>query len=298
MNLKEYLATNRKRIDDALEILMPPPTGPFGEHVAAMRYSLFAGGKRLRPLLCLAAAESVAKAPHQAYDSAIEVACVLEMIHTYSLIHDDLPAMDDDDLRRGQPTSHKMFGEAAAILAGDGLLSYGFELLARPHAHLDPKRQLRIIELIGHASGPFGMVGGQSLDISAENEDVSYEQLRTIHRAKTGALIETALQTGAICAGATDVQERALSSYGAHLGLAFQITDDLLDATSTSEQLGKGAGKDDERGKATYPRFFGIEETRHKARASVDKAIAKLKEFDARAEPLRSIAEYVYTRTN
>ena len=262
-----------------------------------MRYSLFVGGKRIRPVLCLAAAETITRDTSLLH-AVLPVACALECIHTYSLIHDDLPAMDDDDLRRGKPTSHKVYGEAAAILAGDGLLTYSFELLSAASSQLPPERQLRICHLIAKAAGPEGMVGGQALDIANEKQDYPFDLLRTIHKSKTGALIKCSVQAGAAAVGASPEEEESLCRYGENIGLAFQIVDDLLDATSTTEALGKTAGSDDKRGKATYPGYFGIEQTRRKALDAVESAIAALTIFDEHADPLRNLANYIYSRTN
>lgn len=272
--------------------------GPFENHIQAMRYSLFVGGKRIRPILCLAAGEAVAKSANTE-KNLLPVACALECIHTYSLIHDDLPAMDDDDLRRGKPTNHTLFGEAGAILAGDSLLTWAFDLLSSPaNGTLTPEQRLMIIQIIARAAGPQGMVGGQALDIGSENSDFPFETLQTIHKNKTGVLITCSVQAGAIGAGADREQTEKLISFGNNIGLAFQIVDDLLNVTSTTEQLGKAAGSDADRGKATYPAFFGIEKTRTKAKEAVERAIDSLSGFNQNADPLRAIAEYVYTRSH
>ena len=272
--------------------------GPFAQHIEAMRYSLFVGGKRVRPILCLAAAEAVNQST-ATEKNVLPVACALECIHTYSLIHDDLPAMDDDALRRGKPTNHTLFGEAGAILAGDSLLTWAFELLSNPHGDgLTPAQQLQIIHLIARAAGPQGMAGGQALDIATENTKFPFATLKTIHKSKTGALITCAVHAGAIGAGANARQIEQLIAYGDNIGLAFQIVDDLLNVTATTEQLGKAAGSDASRGKATYPAFFGVDETRTKAKEAVAGAIDALAGFDRHAEPLRALAEYIYTRSN
>ena len=273
-------------------------SGPFAHHIEAMRYSLFVGGKRVRPILCLAAGEAVGKSA-ATEENLLPVACALECIHTYSLIHDDLPAMDNDALRRGKPTNHTLFGEAGAILAGDSLLTWAFELLSNPgDGSLTPGQQLQIVHIIARASGPQGMAGGQALDIATENTEFPFATLQTIHKNKTGALITCAVHAGAIGAGADAEQTRQLIAYGDNIGLAFQIVDDLLNVTATTEQLGKAAGSDVNRGKATYPAFFGIEETRVKAQEAVTGAINALAGFDHHAAPLRALAEYVYTRSN
>ncbi|SDO84487.1 polyprenyl synthetase family protein [Desulforhopalus singaporensis] len=296
MEIKTYLSERKQIVDQALQEMMLTPEGPFADHIEAMRYSLFVGGKRVRPILCLAAAEAVGVADQQA--DLLPVACALECIHTYSLIHDDLPAMDDDDLRRGKPTNHTIFGEAAAILAGDGLLTWAFDLLSdTTQGNIPAETRLAIIKKIATASGPLGMVGGQALDIATENSEYPFSTLQTIHRHKTGALITCSVEVGALGAGASNRQLQQLKTFGDNIGLAFQIVDDLLDETSTTEQLGKAAGADASRGKATYPAYFGIEQTRVKAKEATDRAVQALEEFDHRADPLRSLAEYIFTRS-
>ncbi len=297
MEIKQYLTDRKELVEARLQTLMLAADDPFKDHIEAMRYSLFVGGKRVRPILCLAAAEAVTTEP-QLLDEALQVGCAIEFIHTYSLIHDDLPAMDDDHLRRGKPTNHVLYGEAAAILAGDGLLTLAFEVLAAPCTGISAARQLEIIRIIAAAAGPLGMVGGQALDIAGENTTYPFEHLKTIHKSKTGALIKASVQAGAIGAGASKSQLRQLSDYGEAIGLAFQIVDDLLDATSTTEVLGKSAGSDKIRGKATYPAFFGIEETKELARKAVDQAKHALTGFGAQAEPLVQLADYIYSRTH
>jgi len=298
MEIKQYLNRQRELVELALVELLPPITGPLAGHVEAMRYSLLAGGKRVRPILCLAAAEALGAEP----EPLLPLAAALECIHTYSLIHDDLPAMDDDNLRRGIPTSHKKFGEAAAILAGDSLLSFAFELLARPLAAavLTPADQLRIVNRVAVAIGPMGMVGGQVLDIEAEGRggELSLAELQRIHRCKTGALITAAVQVGAIAGGADSRQLTALTAYGEQVGLAFQIVDDLLNVTGDTATLGKAAGSDAARGKATYPAILGLAVSEEKARGAADAAVAALDPelFDHRADPLRELAHYIYSR--
>jgi len=298
MDIKQYLAARREEVEKALAELLPPPAGPLAGHIEAMRYSLLAGGKRVRPILCLAGAEAL----RAESKPLLPLACALECIHTYSLIHDDLPAMDDDDLRRGMPTSHKKFGEAAAILAGDGLLSFAFELLARPlpAASIKAADQLRLTHNIAVAIGPLGMVGGQVLDIEAEGRGgrISLEELQRIHRCKTGALITAAVQTGAIAGGADSSQYAALTAYGQQIGLAFQIVDDLLNVTSDAATLGKAAGSDAARGKATYPALLGLDATRVKAAEAVTAALQALEIFDRQADPLRELARYITSRTH
>jgi geranylgeranyl diphosphate synthase type II len=296
MDVKKYLTQQCAVVEQALARYMLPEEGPLTSHIKAMRYSLFAGGKRIRPILALAAAEAL----HAATTPLLPVACSLECIHTYSLIHDDLPAMDDDDLRRGKPTCHVVFGEAEAILAGDGLLSFAFELMSHPDALLgiSPESQLRMINTIAKAIGPVGMVGGQSLDLAAEGKEIPFEHLRLIHGYKTGALITASVQAGAIFGKGDENQFAALSRYGARIGLAFQIVDDLLDVEGTTADLGKTAGADAQRNKATYPAFFGVAKTKVMAKEAVDEAVTALEIFDAKAEPLRAIARYIYERNN
>ncbi len=294
MEIKTYLNNKRIQVEDALETLLPPETHLFSTHYEAMRYSLFAGGKRIRPVLCIMAAEAFGKN----LTENMAIPCALECIHTYSLIHDDLPAMDDDDLRRGKPTNHTIYGEAQAILSGDGLLTFAFELLSRPAKNdtLSADQKIQIINVIATAAGSPGMVGGQSLDVSSEGKEVPFSTLQAIHRAKTGALITASVQSGAILGGASESEYDFLTTYGSNLGLAFQITDDLLNVEGTPEELGKAAGSDEARQKATYPAFFGVEETREKAKEAVHSALSSLETFDHRAEPLRELAHYILKR--
>ncbi|MBI4792773.1 MAG: polyprenyl synthetase family protein [Deltaproteobacteria bacterium] len=294
MDLKAYLARKREQVEAALATFMLQPDGLLAGHIESMRYSLFAGGKRIRPVLCLAVSEAL----HVDPTPYLPLACSLECIHTYSLIHDDLPAMDNDDLRRGKPTNHKVFGEAAAILAGDSLLTFAFELLAAPGpvGSLSSAERLRIIALIARAIGPLGMVGGQSLDIESEGKPISFETLQYLHSCKTGALITAAVQTGAVIGRADETRFAALTTYGRQIGLAFQIVDDLLNVEGTAEQLGKAVGSDARHDKATYPSFFGVEKTREMAKAAVAGAVEALADFDDQAEPLRELARYIYYR--
>lgn len=295
MDLKEYLKQKRLQVEEALDELMLPSTGPLAEHIETMRYSLFAGGKRIRPVLCLAAAEAL----HTDPTPFLSIACSLECIHTYSLIHDDLPAMDNDDLRRGKPTNHKVFGEAEAILAGDGLLTFAFELLSDTEISGDmtSDERIRIIHIIAKAIGSEGMVGGQAMDIASEGKDIPFETLQFLHSCKTGALITASVQTGAVIGQATEEQFKALSEYGKSIGLAFQIVDDLLDVEGTEEKLGKAVGADAALNKATYPALFGIEETHKKAMNAVNNALKALDNFDEKADYLRELAKYIYYRT-
>jgi len=290
----DYLRERQALINQALKHYVPFLTNYAARVTEAMHYSLFAGGKRLRPILFLAGAEAVGG---QAQDY-LPAACALECIHTYSLIHDDLPAMDDDDLRRGRPTCHRAFDEATAILAGDGLLTLAFELLTHPDlcAKVPAERLLRVIHLIAKAAGIEGMVGGQMADLLAEGREVSPEELDFIHAHKTGALLTASVQAGAIAAGAETPQEEALKHYGQAIGQAFQIVDDLLDILGDEEVMGKPVGSDEAKGKATYPALYGVEASRAKAVALVEEALAALEIFDDRAEPLRDIARYIVER--
>jgi len=296
LDIHAYLDAGRRRVDGALDRLLPPETEQPASLHKAMRYSIFAGGKRLRPLLALAAAEAVGT---QA-DAVLDEACSLELIHTYTLIHDDLPAMDNDDLRRGMPTSHKVFGEAVAILAGDALQTLGFSVLARAgslHRH-SPELLLETAGMLAGAAGSCGVIGGQVVDIESEGRQVSRETLAYIHANKTGRLIEAAVMLGAILGGAKPAQRQALSRFGQAIGLAFQITDDILDVTSTLEELGKTPGKDARAGKATYPGLLGMEEARRMQQRYLELSLDALQEFDEKAEPLRHIARNMVQRSN
>ena len=297
MDIRQYLEAHRKQVDEALALYLLEEPGSLADHFRAMRYSLFAGGKRVRPVLCLAAAEAVKNFKDGFSPALLLTACALECIHTYSLIHDDLPALDDDALRRGKPTNHMVFGEAGAILAGDSLLTFAFELMSRIESGSVPDGdRLRVISLISKAAGPTGMVGGQFLDLTNEGKEVGYETLREIHSRKTGALITASVQAGAVLGSAGSEQFDALTTYGTRVGLAFQIVDDLLNVEGTPEQLGKAAGSDAARNKVTYPSLFGVEETRKKAHEAVDDALAALAGFDGRADMLRELARYIINR--
>jgi geranylgeranyl diphosphate synthase type II len=287
LGLKEYLAAETARIDRALDRLVPPETEPPETIHKAMRYSLFAGGKRIRPLLCLEAARTVAGREVEGIE---EVASPLEMIHTYSLIHDDLPALDNDDLRRGRPTAHKVFGEAMAILAGDALLTLAFEVLAAAG-------DARLVKELAAASGTVrGMIAGQVHDIEGEKQEPTEGLLARIHRAKTGALLRCSLRLGALHAGAGDGELAAISAYGEHIGLAFQIVDDVLDVVESSEALGKTAGKDAAQHKITFPAVYGLERSKVMAEAERQRAHAALEIFGGRAERLRQLADLVVDR--
>ena len=298
IDIKKYLHEKQQLIHQALNDLMLSADGDFADHVACMRYSLFVGGKRVRPILCLAVGSCISENT-DIEKLLLPIACALECIHTYSLIHDDLPAMDNDDLRRGHPTCHKKFGEAEAILAGDGLLTYAFDLLSNAaHARgLRDSARLAIVHVIARAAGSHGMVGGQALDMDGEGKDLSFKQLMTIHRNKTGALITASVLSGAIGAGADVDQQKAMREFGDNIGLAFQIVDDLLDVVSTTEELGKTAGSDAQHNKATYPAFFGVEKTREMANQAVQRSLDALSPFTDRADPLRALARYIVDRT-
>jgi geranylgeranyl diphosphate synthase, type II len=290
--LQETLEQGRTRTDAALDRLIPLETqDPVSIH-KAMRHSVFAGGKRLRPVLCMEAGRMIAESLPEKIE---ELGAALEMLHTYSLIHDDLPALDNDDLRRGRPTCHKVFGDALAILAGDALQTQAYEVLARMKCPAEAR--VRIIEEIAHATGTInGMIGGQVVDLEAEQMRPTAEMLEYIHRAKTAALITASLVSGGIYAGAKDGEVRKLRAFGQSIGLAFQIVDDVLDVTQSSEQLGKTAGKDTAAQKATYPALFGIEESVHKADALVASAFAELDGFGERADNLKELAQYLVQR--
>ena len=292
MTLAEYMAAQQKAVDAALDRWVPSEDQNPATIHRAMRYSLFAGGKRIRPLLAIAAAEAVSDAP-----IGIEsCACALEMIHTYSLIHDDLPALDNDDLRRGRPTCHKVFGDAMAILAGDALLTLAFEVLAK----LEPSgadRRIQLVRELATASGTVGgMIGGQVNDIEGEGKHPTARLLESIHRAKTGALLRASVRMGAIYAGADADQLTALTGFGEHVGLAFQIVDDILDVEQSSEALGKTAGKDAAQNKITFPAVYGIERSREMAEEERLAAHLALQPFDDRAQRLRELADLVVRR--
>jgi geranylgeranyl diphosphate synthase, type II len=308
-DLRAWLDARRADVDAALERWLPiPPACParVGE---AMRYSLFAGGKRLRPMLALAAAESVALANGQDLEAAralaLPAACALELIHTYSLVHDDLPAMDDDTMRRGRPTSHVVFGEGLAILAGDGLLTEAFALMAREPAGERQaslvERKVRAIGIVAEAAGPCGMVGGQAIDLDAAGSGSAFdgEGLRAMHARKTGALIRAAAAAGAVMAGASEAQRVAIERFASELGLAFQIVDDILDVAGASAELGKTAGKDAAAGKPTYPALYGLERSRRMADECVAGALAALDTQPGLADgQLPAIAAWVTSRSH
>jgi geranylgeranyl diphosphate synthase, type II len=289
--MKEYLISRQKMVDAALQRYLPKPTARPNTIHKAMRYSVFAGGKRLRPILCLAAAEScggdaVAASP---------LACAVECIHTYSLIHDDLPCMDDDDLRRGVPTSHKMFGEGIAVLAGDALLTFAFELAAEVPGW--PRYPLKaIVRELAVSAGSRNLIAGQVVDLESEGKRVPLQLLRFIHESKTAALLRAAIRLGAMSANATPARLESLSRFGMALGLAFQVIDDILDVTQSSEILGKSAGKDVAAEKATYPSVVGLEESRKAAKKLTEEAHRSLKSFGRKADILHGIADYLLDR--
>lgn len=288
---KKYLSGQKALIDAALEELLPGDDDCPETLHRAMRYSTLAGGKRLRPILCLAACRAIGGDE----DVALATACALEMIHTYSLIHDDLPCMDDDDLRRGRPTLHRAFSEGAAVLAGDGLLTLAFEIVGADE-RLTDQQVRRIIIQLATGAGCRGMVGGQQADLDAEGKAVSPEELEYIHSHKTGALLTASVLSGAIAGVAEEEQLKQLKEYGMAIGLAFQIKDDLLDVEGESSKLGKSTGQDKKAGKATYPAVWGIEASREKLSQAITRALTSLEGFGEEAEPLRQIARFIANR--
>lgn len=288
-DLKGYLSEKQKLVETALDRSLPMS---YPETIfESMRYSLLAGGKRLRPILCLATAELMGGSIEQ----AIPTACALEMIHTMSLVHDDLPSMDNDDFRRGNLTNHKVYGDAVAILAGDGLLAYAFEYVARETKNVPIDRVLDVIVRLGRSVGD--LVSGQVVDLQSEgNPDIPLETLTFIHNHKTSALLEASVLTGAILAGASEGDRTRLLRYAKNIGLAFQIVDDILDITATSEELGKSAGKDLTAEKATYPKLWGLDESRRQAQELVNQAKAEVSGYGPKALPLMAIADYITAR--
>jgi len=293
-DLSSYIADTAAVVNEALDAAVPKT---YPETLsAAMRYSLLAGGKRIRPMIVLAACNLVGGDTAHAMPTAVAI----EMIHTFSLIHDDLPSMDNDDYRRGKPTCHKVYGEDIAILAGDALLSEALTHIARETRAVPADRVLRVVTEVGASCGASrGLAGGQVADLESEGKDVGIETLRYIHKHKTGALLEAAAVSGAILGGATDAEVEKLRSYANKIGLAFQVVDDILDVTATSEVLGKSAGKDVATGKATYPSIYGLDKSKAIAKELIADAKAELAEFDpARAAPLLGLADYVGARKN
>ncbi|PLY06002.1 MAG: polyprenyl synthetase [Desulfuromonas sp.] len=294
-NLQAYLEQRIGLVDEALDRYLPADdTLPAALH-KAMRYSVFAGGKRIRPILLLAACEAVGGTA----EHALPAACAMEMIHSYSLIHDDLPAMDDDDFRRGQPTNHRVFGEATAILAGDALLTEAFILLSNPAFCGEHSGEAcrEVVHIMARNAGSRGMVGGQVVDMESEGKQIDLPTLEYIHTHKTGALILAALEIGAIIGGATAEQRHALCRYGEAIGLAFQVADDILDIVADQTELGKDIGSDAARGKATYPAFLGLDGARQRARELKEIALKALAPFDDGSRPLREIAGFIVERT-
>ena len=294
VSLKEYLTERKKIVDDALDQFLPgedrfPPL-----IFKSMRYSVFAGGKRLRPILCMAAAETVGGD----IERVVPVACAIELIHTYSLIHDDLPLMDDDDFRRGMPTNHKVFGEGIAVLAGDALLTEAFHLMSDGKIldKVAPEALLKTISEISTAAGFYGMIGGQVVDLESEGKDADMETLNYIHTHKTEALLTVSIRAGAILAGASETDLAALSAYGRGIGLAFQITDDILDIEGDREILGKDTGSDKAHSKVTFPALLGLDGSRKRAWESIDEALSNISCFDERADSLRMIAKFIIER--
>ena len=294
MNVERYLAERRAMVEAALERALEPASEVPPRLHEAMRYAVFSGGKRVRPVLSLMACEAAGGAPER----ALPFACALELIHTYSLVHDDLPAMDDDELRRGRPTVHVAFDEALAILAGDALLTEAFRLAAAGAltAGLEPARALGVVAAIAVAAGAGGMVGGQVADLEAEGIVADEALVASIHRRKTAALIAAAIEAGAVAGGASDDDLRALNAYGAALGLAFQVADDLLDATASTSVTGKREGGDAAHGKATYPAVLGIDGARRVARELLARCLDALAPLGDRAEPLRALATFIVER--
>jgi geranylgeranyl diphosphate synthase type II len=292
-DLKSYFKDKNRQINVALEKILQDshPSEPI---IEAMKYSLMAGGKRIRPVLCLAAAEAVGGKQQD----VMPAACALEIVHTYSLIHDDLPAMDNDDLRRGKPTCHIAFDEATAILAGDALLTLAFQVLSS--VQLTEENQavdwINVIRIISTAAGYQGMIQGQMLDMVSEGRTLTVDELKSMHGLKTGALIEAALLCGALLGGATTTQTEVLKTYGQNIGLAFQVADDILNVEGNPEIMGKATGTDELRKKSTYPAILGLEASRHLAKNLVDTALQALEIFDKRADPLRVVAVYIIER--
>lgn len=295
MDLKHYLQERIRLVDEALERYLPADSvHPQSIH-QSMRYSVFAGGKRVRPVLMLAACDAVGGSP----DTVMPAACAMEMIHTYSLIHDDLPAMDNDDFRRGRPTNHKVYGEAVAILAGDGLLTEAFKLISDPRfaSCSSAEVKLSVIHEIASCAGTFGMVGGQVVDMESEGKpEIDLPTVQYIHAHKTGALIKASVVCGALLGGADESQLQAVRRYGEAAGLAFQIADDILDIEGTTEEIGKDAGSDQARGKATYPAILGLSAAKQEAAYMMEQALLAVEPLGKAADPLRAIARYIVER--
>ena len=295
MDFSAYLEEKRRVVDGYLDAVVPADTSPPETLHQAMRYSLCAGGKRVRPILTLATYESF----HQSSPVVLPCAAALELVHTYSLIHDDLPAMDNDDYRRGRLTNHKVFGEAMAILAGDALLTMAFDLISRDSMPgVNPVAQIRVVQELAIGAGNTGMVAGQVADLEAEGKDIDLATLESVHRRKTGKLIRAAVRIGGILAGASHASLKNLTAYAEDIGLAFQIADDVLNVVGSRQELGKDTNTDASRGKKTYPAFFGVEGSRQLAEERVASAIRHLEDFDTKADPLRELARYITARKN
>ena len=293
MDIQTYIAESKELVDQYLEKLLPDDNEKPPTIHKAMRYSVFAGGKRVRPILVLASGESLGGER----SVLLHLGAAVEMMHTYSLIHDDLPALDNDDLRRGRPTCHKVFGDAMAILAGDALMTRCYQVLASLPGVSDSTR-IRIISEIAGATGTVrGMIGGQVVDLESEGRKVGPDVLEYIHHSKTGALLTACVRCGALAVGADPGELEALTGYGSKVGLVFQIVDDILDVTSSSEELGKTAGKDAKVKKATYPALYGLEASRTKAQELVESALKDIEEFGEKAENLRDLARFIVRRT-
>lgn len=294
VDILRYLQEQKALVDEALARYLPGEEHYPPAIFQAMRYSVFAGGKRVRPILAIAAAEALGGTAAD----VLPLACALECIHTYSLIHDDLPALDNDDYRRGRLTNHKVFGEANAILAGDALLTFAFELMgdARHWPQFAPERVVQVMHEVAYAIGTFGMIGGQVVDLQMEGQDVDLLALQYIHAHKTGALIRTSVRSGAILGGGSPAAVEALTHYGTHIGLAFQIMDDILDVRGDEQLMGKALRKDNERRKATYPRLVGLAESEVRAQAAVTASIAALDMVGERGAVLRDLAHFIIAR--
>ena len=293
MDIQTYLEQKRQDVDRFLDSVIPADNCPPATLHTSMRYSLFAGGKRVRPILAIAAYEAVGVSS----PAILPCAAALELVHTYSLIHDDLPAMDNDDYRRGKLTNHKVFGEAMAILAGDALLTMAFDLISRNLLDgVDAVAQIRVVQELACGAGDAGMVAGQVADIEAEGKDIDFATLEGVHRWKTGKLIRAAVRIGGILAGASPAALKDLTAYAEEIGLAFQIADDVLNVVGSREELGKDAHTDASRGKKTYPAFFGVQGARKLADERVVSAIQHLQNFDSKADPLRDLARYITAR--
>jgi geranylgeranyl diphosphate synthase type II len=294
VDILRYIQEQKALVDEALARYLPGEEHYPPAVFQAMRYSVFAGGKRVRPILAIATAEALGGTAAD----VLPLACALECIHTYSLIHDDLPALDDDDYRRGRLTNHKVFGEANAILAGDALLTFAFELMgdARHWPQFVPERVVQVMHEVAYAIGTFGMIGGQVVDLQMEGQDIDLPALQYIHAHKTGALIRTSVRSGAILGGGSPAAVEALTHYGTHIGLAFQIMDDILDVRGDEQLMGKALRKDDARRKATYPRLVGLAESEVRAQAAVTASIAALDIIGERGAVLRDLAHFIIAR--